>query len=379
MKILIVTHYFAPHIGGIEIVAYHQAKELVKQGHEVTIVTSKLKREKTVEQIEGISIVRVPAWNLLEEKFDVPYPIFAPRVVSTIIREIKRNDIIHVHGVLYLGSFISSLFARIYKKPFIVTEHVGFVMYKNSIINVVEKLALRTIGLITLGASDAAIGLTIPGHTWIKHYKNEAYYLPNGIDLELFDKPTEQEKQAIRERYNIPLDKFVVLFVGRFVPKKGADVLYNAKDPSYLLVFVGGGIIPDYMKSDDSVKIIGSLPQKDLAMLYKASDVFILPSYGEGFPAVIQEAMATGLPIITSKHNNLAQVFDSSLISFIDVTVTDIKSAIKKIQNNSLLRKDMEAYSSKFARENNSREKNSAGLLAIYYNKSSLSEREIQK
>ena len=54
MKILIVTHYFEPHIGGIEIVAYNQAKELVKKGHEVTIVTSKLNREKAVEQKEGI-------------------------------------------------------------------------------------------------------------------------------------------------------------------------------------------------------------------------------------------------------------------------------------------------------------------------------------
>ena len=84
MKILIITHYFEPHIGGIEIVAYNQAKELVKKGHEVTIVTSKLDREKAVEQKEGIRIVRVPAWNLFENKFDVPYPIFSPRLISTI-------------------------------------------------------------------------------------------------------------------------------------------------------------------------------------------------------------------------------------------------------------------------------------------------------
>ncbi len=150
MKILIITHYFKPHIGGIEIVAYNQAKELVKKGHEVTIVTSQLNREKAVEQKEGIRIVRVPAWNWFEKKFDVPYPLFSPRLASTINREIKRNEIIHAHGALYLGSFISSLFARIYKKPFLVTEHVGLVMYKSSIINFVEKIAFSTIGKITL-------------------------------------------------------------------------------------------------------------------------------------------------------------------------------------------------------------------------------------
>src|SRR6266566_674685 len=149
MKILIVTHYFEPHIGGIEIAAYNQAKELVKKGHKVTIVTSKLNREKAVEQKEGIKIVRVTAWNLFEKKFDVPYPLFSPRLVPTINREIKRNDIILAHGVLYLGSFISSLFAKIYKKPFLVTEHVGFVMYKSTLTNAIEKVALYTIGLLT--------------------------------------------------------------------------------------------------------------------------------------------------------------------------------------------------------------------------------------
>ncbi len=351
MKILIVTHYFEPHIGGIEIAAYNQAKELVKKGHKVTIVTSKLNREKAVEQKDGIRIIRVTAWNLFEKKFDVPYPIFSPHLVSTIIREIKRNDIIHVHGALYLGSFISSLFARIYKKPFFVTEHVGFVMYKNSAINAIEKLALHTIGLATIRISDATIVYNKFVYKWIRQYKNEVHYLPNGVDLELFNKPTEQEKQTIRARYNIPLDKFVVLFVGRFVP--------------------------NYIKSDDSVRIIGPLPQDDLAMMYKASDVFILPSHGEGFPLSIQEAMATGLPIITSKHNNLDQIADSPLITYIDITETDIKSAIKKIQSNIVLRKDMGEYSSKIARENYSWEKNSIKLSDIYHKKIQLNSREV--
>src|SRR6266516_1255456 len=108
---------------------------------------------------------------------------------------------------------------------------------------------------------------------------------------------------------------------------------------------------------------MGPLPQEELAMIYKASDVFILPSYGEGFPLSIQEAMATGLPIITSKHNNLDQILDSPLITYVDITETDIKSTIKKIQNNIMLRKEMGEYSSKIARENYSWEKNITKLL----------------
>ena len=366
MKVLIVTHYFNPHVGGIEIVAYNQAKELVKEGHEVTIVTSKLRREKAIEQQEGFRIVRVPALNVLERKFDVPYPLFSPRLVSTINREIKKHDIVHAHGILYLGSFLSSLFARMYRKPFIVVEHVGFVKYKSSFINAIEKLALQTVGVVTLLASDSAIVLNTVTHNWIKQYTEHVHYLPNGVDLNLYRKPTEQEKQLVRERYNIPPSTFVVLFVGRFVPKKGFDVLYHAKDPSYLLIFVGGGSIPAYIKSSDSVRIMGPLPQKELAMMYKASDVFILPSYGEGFPLSILEAMATGLPIITSKHNNLDQTLDSPFITYVDLTEEAIQAAIKRIQSDEALRKAMSEYSHKVARENFSWEKHITKLVDIF-------------
>src|SRR5207244_2808711 len=139
--------------------------------------------------------------------------------------------------------------------------------YPNEIINAIEKLTFYTIGRVTIWASDAVIVLNTSVHKWISQYKNEVHHLPNGVDLELFNKPTEQEKQTIREQYNIPLDKFVVLFVGRFVPKKGFDVLYNAKDPAYLLVFVGGGIIPEYIQSDNFARIVGSLSLEDLALM----------------------------------------------------------------------------------------------------------------
>jgi D-inositol-3-phosphate glycosyltransferase len=366
MNILIITHYFWPHIGGIEVAAYNQAKELVKKGHKVTIVTSKLAHEQAVDQKGGIRIVRVSAWNVFENKFAIPYPLFSPRLVSTLKKEIERNDVIHAHGALYLGSFVSSLFARIYNKPFFLTEHVGFVMYKNPVINAIEKLALYTMGLATISACDAAIVYNSSVLKWIRRYKKDVHYLPNGVDFALFHKPTEKVKRMIRERYRIPLNAYVVLFVGRFVPKKGFDVLYNAKDPSYLLVFVGEGMMATHLPSDDSVRIVGQLPQEDVAMFYKASDVFILPSYGEGFPLAIQEAMASGLPIITSTYNNLDQILDSPLIIFIDVTEEDLKFAIKKVQNNSKLQQEMSDYSSKTAREHYSWEQNISKLIAMY-------------
>jgi glycosyltransferase involved in cell wall biosynthesis len=296
----------------------------------------------------------------------VPVPIlfFNKSVIGTI----RNADIVHIHDILYPSSLAAALLAKIYKKRVILTQHVPHVEYSNKVINAIEKLAFYAIGLVTLWASDAVIVYNTFVHKWIRQYKKSVHYVPNGVDFTLFHESKEQEKRDIRERYSIPTDAFMVLFVGRFVPKKGFDTLYHAKDPSYLLVFVGGGIIPEYIKSDDSVRIVGPLPQEELALMYRASDVFILPSHGEGFPLSIQEAMATGLPIITSKHNNLDQILNSPFITYIEITEADIKFAIKKIQSDERLQKEMSDYSSKIATENFSWDKNITRLTSIYRN-----------
>ncbi len=368
LNVVIIVTYTHPYIGsGLGVVAKSQAEHLAARGHSVTLVSSNIPQTSKMFVLNNVTYMKVPAAALLE-RFHIPVPILFFN--KSVLSAIKNADIVHVHDILYPSSFIASILAKVYKKCVILTQHVPHVHYDNKVVNTIEKLVFYTIGLMTLGASDNVIVLNNSVYKWIEQYKKTVHLLPNGVDFKLFHKPIEQEKQIIRERYNIPPDKFVVLFVGRFVPKKGFDILYNAKDPAYLLVFVGGGIIPEYIKSDDAVRIIGPLPQEELAMMYKASDVFILPSYGEGFPLSIQEAMATGLPIITSKQNNLDQTLDSPFITYIDIAEEEIKSAIKRIQNDVALREDMGAYSSKTARENYSWERNTTRLVDIYLNRS---------
>ena len=367
LNVVIIVTYAHPYIGsGLGVVAKFQAEYLASQGHNVTIISSNIPRTFKKFVLHNVTYIKVPAATQLE-RLHIPVPILFFNI--NVIRAIKNADIVHIHDMLYPSSLLAALLAKLYKKRVILTQHIPHVKYTSKIINAVEKLAFYTVGLMTLRASDATIVLNTTVHKWIRQYKNEVYYLPNGVDLQLFNKPTEQEKQDIRERYGIALDTFVVLCVGRFVPKKGYDILYNAKDPSYLLLFVGGGIMPTYIQSTKSVRVIGALPQEELAMIYKASDVFILPSYGEGFPLSIQEAMATGLPVITSKHNNDGQLPASPIISYIDRTETDIKSAIKKIQSDVTLQKEMGECSRNIARENYSWEKNNAKLLDVYYKK----------
>ncbi len=350
MKILIVTHYFHPHIGGIEIVAYNQAKELVKKGHEVTIVTSKLHDEKTVELKEGIRVVRVPAWNVLEKKFDVPYPIFSPHLISLMNSEMKSHDIIHAHGVLYLGSAIGSLLARIYKKPLLVTEHVGFVTYKSSIINVVEKIAFLTIGKITLAGSQKVLVLSTNTKNFLASFTDKPIaYLANGVDTSLFKPASASVKVQLRKKHHLPLNRKLVLFVGRFVQKKGIDLLVNAKTPEFDLVLVGEGKLPKNVENTEGIFVLNSLPQESLAEIYQACDVFVLPSSCEGFPLSLQEAMACGLPLVSAEENITTEYDKTAFASLIQLSPFAIKETVSKLLNDDALRGSMSSAARKVA------------------------------
>lgn len=338
MKILIVTHYFRPHIGGIEVVAYNQAKELVRKGHKVTIITSKLNGDKDTEIIDGVKILRIKAWNFLEKRFDIPFPIFSLKLIKTIDSEIKKNDVVHVHGALYLGSLIASLIAKKYKKPFIATEHVGFVRYNNFLVNIIEKIAFHTIGKITLNNSTRVLLLNKRVKNFVSSLTNtKIEYVLNGVDTKLFKPVNKAQELLLRKKYGLPIDRKLVLFVGRFVQKKGIDLLVKAKSPDFDLVLVGTGEIVKDIYKLKGIFIFESLPQKKLAEIYQACDVFVLPSKGEGFPLSIQEAMASKLPVITCKEN--VQVSGAGNIAyFIMLTSIDLQKAILDLLKNNILR-----------------------------------------
>ena len=366
MKILIVTHYFRPHIGGIEIVAYNQAKGLVKLGNNVTIVTSRLGHEPSSENIEGINIIRIKALNFLEKYLDVPFPIFLPGILSILINEVRKNDIVHVHGCLYLGSLIATICGKIYKKPVFLTEHVGHINYKNSFLNVLETLAFFTIGKITLSLSNKTIVLNESVKKYLSNIsKGNKIILPNGVDTFLFHPVSKKEVKKLRKKYNLSQNKPLVLFVGRFVQKKGIDMLLKAKSSLFDIVCVGSGDIYKYTNNLNGIHIYNDLDQHSLAEIYQVCDIFILPSRGEGFPLSIQEAMASNLPVITTKEN-IPFEKNKELAFYVLPKSNEINSAIRKILENPYLAKRIVKESRAFVLKEFSWSRYVEKLLEIY-------------
>jgi D-inositol-3-phosphate glycosyltransferase len=352
-NIVIVTHYYPPHMGGIEMVAKQQAERLAALGHTVHIVTSKVNDEEHSGINNGVHVSRILAWNGLEEK-GVPFPVFAPSLWPTLWHTIKQADVVHVHDATYLSSATAAFIARLLGKPVVLTQHVGLVQHPATWVMAAQKMMHRTLGAFVYRRARAIFTLNdrVEQHVAGRGAGADSLHsITNGVDTGIFHPVSQAEKQALRKKFGLSPDKPVVLFVGRFVPKKGFDKVLAARDNSYQLVFAGGQANPF---TDDDVVLIGSLPQDELAKYYQAADVFVLPSEGEGFPLSVQEAMATGLPIIVAHDEGYARYnLDPYLVKLLhQPNEHSIRAAIKAVISDDDLRRAMGLYSRDYAQHN---------------------------
>ena len=306
MRVLFVSHYATPHIGGVETVIRSLRRELRRRGHEVRHVASNashLESEALGYDDEGV--IRVRALNVLEDRFGVPYPIFSPRLGRVLAREIAQADVVHAHGFLYMSSVWALLWARMRRRQdggpaLVLTEHVGHVPYESPLLDRVESAAISTVGRMAVHSADAVVVLNskVGAEIQVLGPREPVIVLPNGIDTTLFRAPLAGEREALRRDLGWD-DTPRVLFVGRLVAKKGVEAALAATaaaEGAFRLVVAGPG--PLQPEGVPGVDVLGPIPSERVAELYRAADAFIMPSRGEGFPVAVQEAMTSGLPVV---------------------------------------------------------------------------------
>jgi glycosyltransferase involved in cell wall biosynthesis len=184
----------------------------------------------------------------------------------------------------------------------VLTEHVGHVPYESALLDRVESAAIRTLGRLSVRAAETVVVLNRKVGVEIEALgpRGPVVTIPNGIDTTLFRPPLNGEREALRRELGWD-DQPRVLFVGRLVAKKGLDTALAATvaaEGSYRLVVAGPG--PLQPQGARNVDVLGPIPSERVAELYRAADALLLPSRGEGFPVAVQEAMASGLPVVMS-------------------------------------------------------------------------------
>jgi len=310
-RICLVTHYFPPHKGGIEQVSYEQSKRLTESGYQIDVLTSKFEGRNT-NPIKGIKIHHYPSLNVAK-RFGVPYPIISFKAYKTFTQLIKKCDLVHAHGHVYMSSYMAGMVAKKYKKPFIVTQHNTFIDYQ-SLLNIIEQLNDFIIGKSVLKHANKVITVSKETMKYVLKLgadKTKTSVIYNGVDIHYF-RPVNKRKS--REKLGLPKNRKIILSVRRLVYKNGLDTLIESvplltrDHPDLLFLVAGKGpsrkLIEDRIKElgiDNNVKLTGFVPDRLLPVYYDAADYFILPSAsGEGLPLVLLEAMACGLPVIAT-------------------------------------------------------------------------------
>ncbi len=314
MHVLLVSHYSPPHMGGIEFVIGQLWNRLASRGFHVTILACDTGIPSGVHRQGGKTRIGLPAMNILED-YSIPFPIFNPLPLRQALREtLATVDVVHVHGMLYMSSVLAAWMAHRKGVPVILTEHVGKVPFRQVLLDSIQEVAFHTFGRLTCRHSDCVTVLNQRVEAEIKPFVRRGTPITrvsNGVDTALFHPVSAEKRQTLRRKWDF--DGPVALFVGRFVRKKGIDLLLQAAGGGFDLALCGKG-----RKRFDHphVRVIGLVDQEILAEMYQAADVLVLPSEGEGFPLVVQEAMASGLPVIVTDDDVNREVLNEDVAVF---------------------------------------------------------------
>lgn len=323
MKLLIVTHYFESHRGGIEIVAGRLARELVTAGLDVTWLATDATPPPAASEGCGRA-VPIPAWNITERKLGVPLPIPGPRGLVAIRREVEAADAVLLHDSLYPGNVAAMIAARLCSTPVVITQHIAAVPYANPLLSGLMRLGNAVVTAPMLKSADEVVFIS---ETVMRHFASLSLRAPelifNGVDTAVYRPPAvDFDRGLARERLGLPRAGAVALFVGRFVEKKGLHILARMarSSPEVTFALAGWGPIDPAGWGLANVRVLSGLSGGALVPLYQASDALVLPSTGEGWPLVIQEALACGLPVLCGAETASAHAAAAPFVHGVAIT-----------------------------------------------------------
>lgn len=326
LTIAVVTHYYDGHGGGIEHVAHTLINEVSSLGtfHFIWMASDC----DPAPVMKGQTTAPMASCNVIERMLGLPMPLWGWKSLRALRRTIQKADLLWLHDTLYSGNIAAFLFAKRAGKPIIITQHIAPIPYRNPLLRWLMRLADQMITAPMLKNADEVI--FISDRVADDYYRRVAFtkpikVIPNGVEVRLFHPPIAENRRFLRQQFALKNDQPVLLFVGRFVEKKGLDVIHRLAlfFPDWRFWLAGNGSLNPTAWLLPNVHVFSDRKGQSLAELYQAADLLLMPSYGEGFPLVIQEAMACGLPVLcapetaqgcapAAAHLHLAEVWPNN-------------------------------------------------------------------
>jgi glycosyltransferase involved in cell wall biosynthesis len=313
MKIAYVCPFYTPAIGGVKQVVEELGERYVKQGHEVHVFTSDWDKEKRIKETEeiinGVHVHRCRhVWRVAN--FMTFWPSLFPKLMK------GKFDVIHSHLFAHPHFVMSAIAAKLKGIPHIHTTHCPWSDAPRSFLgkmglifsyNVVSRVALRF--------TDKILAITPWEIKFIKRFggnEKQIQVMPNGMP-EIFFKTIK--KNDFKKKNEISGD--LVLFFGRLSPTKRPDnfveiaklVLKERPKTKFVIRGPDEGLrelTKQKIGNEKRIKLMKETRDKEeIVKMYQAADMYVLPSYREGLPLTLFEAMASDLPIVASPVNGI--------------------------------------------------------------------------
>lgn len=335
MKILHVYKDYHPVRGGIENHIKTLAEAQAAAGHQVTVLVTNPGSEKPDVLLHGVRVVRAAR---LATVASTPLSLAFPR----LLRELEA-DVVHLQFPYPLGEVSQWLVGG--KRPFIIS-YQSDVVKQQTILRLYEPLLRRVLRQASRILASSPNYIT--SSPYLSPLADRCTVVPLGIDPAPF---------LHAEPLPLPSsDLPTLLFVGRHRYYKGVDTLIRAMPDvaARLLVAGDGPMRPTWealaveLSVTDRVQFLGDISDADLPRLYAAADVFVLPSNvrAEAYGLVLLEAMAAGLPCITTEVGTGTSFVVQHGITGLVVPPQDARAlatAVSHLLDNPALRREMGA------------------------------------
>lgn len=343
LRIALVSHRYVPHVGGVEIVVKHLAEELARK-NQVSVIAAGMPGEERFSVEDGAEVHRLAAVDFTEG-IGAPWPVPVGPGVRRALQALQEADVLHVHGSLFAVSAAAATIARRRGIPLVVTEHVGIIPYRSPILRAVQAIAWRSIGDFVARSASALVACGDRVALWMRErYPSSAVHLvPNGVSLERFRPLDAKGRAAARAEFGLPPDRTLALFVGRQSEKKNFSAVRDIPRQHFDLVLCGGA----RKFQADGVFDVGTLDHARMPRLMGCVDLLVHAGIGEGFPLVVQESIACGVPVVLLWDPGYAPILDPDVVracGTIEQFSREVQELAKVGERREALRRDCRPY-----------------------------------
>lgn len=328
MRVLAISHLF-PHASEPRygIFVARQLQAMAACGAKITLIVPQPRvpslltrlmgrnphKDRQLLQFEGITAISVPCLGLPGVWFKQFSGAVAARAMMSRVQQLHAEtpfDVIYATN-LFLGGDAAIRVGKELGIPAaclaIGTDVNVEPMLSSSLQTTYGRVVTGLDGVLSCGESLA---------TEMEKLRTDKCLCVYGVvDLDTF-RPAE-DVQSIRAQLDLPRDRQIVLYVGYLLKEKGLFELIRAfektrqRQPEAMLVLCGEGKDGAELRSlatefdGDAIRFVGAVEPDRVSCYMQAADLFVLPSYGEGMPNAVMEAMACGLPVVATQVGGL--------------------------------------------------------------------------